>query len=154
MGEEAHGDEASRANVSNSFLFKGPTVVAALVCGVAAVFSVSIGVALYMSPASLEGTLLVSLSSGNPPSGALFGAFGVVNMLLGCVYVISATLLWSETHWVKGVYVGMIVSIVGMVWSGLATTFAPGIAAAGMIVNVLIATLLATETWEARRGTR
>ncbi|MDG6960490.1 MAG: hypothetical protein JRM89_04335 [Nitrososphaerota archaeon] len=154
MEGDPHGEEGGRASVSNSFLFKGPTVVAALVCGVAAVFSVAIGVAMATSPGSLEGTLLVNLSAGTSPSNGLLGGFGTVNVALGVVYVLSATLLWSETHWVKGVYVGMIVSIVGMVWSGLATTFAPGIAAAGMIVNVLIATLLATETWEARRGTK
>lgn len=141
-----------RGASSDSFLFKGPTVVAALVCAATAVFSVAIGVAMMTAPDTLQGTFLVSLSGGHPLSQGLLNSVGSLTVALGAAYVVSASLLWSEVHWVKGVYVGMMVSIIGMLGSGLETTFAPGIAAAGMIVNVLIVTLLATETWEARRG--
>ena len=153
MGKE-ETEEEMRVAESNSFLFKGPTVVAALVCAVAAVFYYGIGIGIIFSSGYLQGTFLVDLSTGGAPSQGLLNVVGAVIVTLGLTYVISAYLLWSEKHWVKGVYAGIVVSIVGMLESGLDTTFAPGIAAAGMIVNVLIVTLLATETWEARRGTK
>ncbi|MDG7007261.1 MAG: hypothetical protein JRN06_03320 [Nitrososphaerota archaeon] len=151
MGEH-EGVEGARRADSASLLFKGPTVVAALVCFVAAVFTAAAGVAIAFASNDLQGTLLVSLSSGDLPSQGLLDLVGAVMVGLGAGYVISGVLLWSEVHWVKGVYVGLIVSMVGMVASGLGTTLAPGMAAAGMIIDVLIVTLLATETWEARRG--
>lgn len=152
MTEEQGSEERKRTVVANSLLFKGPTVVAALVCAVAAVFSMAVGAVIATNPQSLEGTFLVDFASGNSALLGLLSGIGVVMLALGAAYVASAVLLWSETHWVRGVYLGIVVSIVGMVWSGLETTFAPGVAAAGMIVNVMIITLLATETWEARRG--
>lgn len=152
MGVESGAVEEGRRADSGSLLFKGPTVVAALVCFVAAAFTASAGVAVVFASGSLKGTFLVSLSGGDLPSQGLLDLIGVVMIGLGAGYVISGVLLWSEVHWVKGVYVGLIFSMVGMVASGLGTTLAPGMAAAGMIVNVLIVTLLATETWEARRG--
>ncbi len=138
--------------MSRSLLFKGPTVVAALVCLVAAIFSAAIGVALMIAPSDLEGTFLISISNGSPLSQSLQNLAGVMMLVLAVVYVVSAVLLWSEVYWIKGIYVGIVVSVIGTVGSGLGTTFAPGIAAAGMIINVLIVTLLATETWEARRA--
>ncbi len=152
MGGEQDKIEERREAVSKSLLFKGPTVVAAIVCIVAAFASAAIGAAFMFAPSDLQGTFLISLSNGNLPSQSLLNLAGGVMVMLAVVYVVSAVLLWSEVHWIKGIYAGMIVSIIGMVGSGLGTTFAPGIAAAGMIVNVLIVTLLATETWEARRG--
>lgn len=146
--------EHRREAETKSLLFKGPTVVAALVCAVAAVFSYGAGIAIIFTPGSLQGTFLINLTTGSEPSQGFLNVVGAVIVALGALYVISAYLLWSEVHWVKGVYAGIVVSIVGMLVSGLETTFAPGFAAAGMIVNVLIVTLLATETWEARRGAR
>ncbi|MDG6988458.1 MAG: hypothetical protein JRN21_03940 [Nitrososphaerota archaeon] len=151
---EEENEKRRNDAIKNSFLFKGPTVVAALVCAVAAVFSISVGTAIVTSPGALQGTFLVNLSTGNGVSRGLLGGFGIVLLVLGVIYVASAALLWSEIHWIKGVYVGIVASIIGMVWSGIGTTFAPGIAAAGMLVNVLIVTLLATETWEATRGVK
>ena len=153
MGENEAVEEGRRAD-SASLLFKGPTVVAALVCFVAAVFTAAAGLAIAFASADLQGTFLVSLSSGGLPSQGLLDMVGAVRIGLGAGYVASGVLLWSVVHWVKGVYAGLIVSMVGMVASGLGTTLAPGMAAAGMIVIVLIVTLLATETWEARRGTK
>ncbi len=152
MGGEHEGGEEARRGDSASLLFKGPTVVAALVCWVAAVFSAAAGAAIALAPSDLQGTFLVSLSTGSIPSQGFLDLVGAVMVGLGIGYVISGVLLWSEVYWIKGIYVGMIVSMVGMVGSGLGTTLAPGMAAAGMIINVLIITLLATETWEARRG--
>jgi hypothetical protein len=152
MGVEQNNAQGRKDDEGESLLFKGPTVVAALVCIVAAVFSFGTGMAFLFAPDPLQGTLLINLSNGSAPSGSLLDLLGVVLVALGIVYVISAALLWSEAHWIKGVYAGIIVSIVGTLVSGLGTTLAPGIAAAGMIVNVLIVTLLATETWEARRA--
>lgn len=150
MGEQEK--EKERRNASGSLLFKGPTVVAALVCFVAALFALGVGAAIISSPSSLEGSLLVSLSSSAQlPAGEL-ELMGGTMVALGVAYIFSAVLLWSEVHWIKGVYAGIIVSMVGTVAAGLGTTVAPGIAAAGMIINVLIVTLLATETWEARRS--
>ena len=151
MGEH-EGVEGARRADSASLLFKGPTVVAALVCFVAAVFTAAAGVAIAFASGDLQGTLLVSLSSGDLPSQGLLDLVGAVMVGAGAGYGVSGVLLWSEVHWIKGVYAGLIVSMVGMVSSGLGTTLAPGMAAAGMIINVLIVTLLATETWEARRG--
>ncbi|MDG7012637.1 MAG: hypothetical protein JRN46_00250 [Nitrososphaerota archaeon] len=153
MGRGEETEEERRVADGNSLLFKGPTVVAALVCAVAAAFSYGVGIGIIFAPAYLQGIFLVDLSTGNAPSQGLLNIVGAVIVTLGLAYVISAYLLWSEKHWIKGVYAGIVVSIVGMLESGLDTTFAPGIAAAGMILNVLIVTLLATETWEARRGT-
>lgn len=153
MGEEEKTGERRVAD-NRSLLFKGPTVVAALVCAVSAVFFFGVGIAVVSAPNLLRGTFLVDLSTGSAPSQVLLNVVGAVLAILGLTYVISAYLLWSERHWVKGVYAGIIVSVVGMLESGLDTTFAPGIAAAGMILNVLIVTLLATETWEARRGAK
>ncbi|MDG6898486.1 MAG: hypothetical protein JRN24_01980 [Nitrososphaerota archaeon] len=153
MGEQELVEERRRSGGS-SLLFKGPTVVAALVCWVAAVFSGAAGAAITLAPSELQGTFLVSLSNGSLPSQGLLDLVGVIMVALGVGYVGSGILLWSELYWIKGIYVGMIVSMVGMVVSGLGTTLAPGMAAAGMIINVLIVTLLATETWEARRGMR
>ncbi|MCL5672591.1 MAG: hypothetical protein JRN56_04710 [Nitrososphaerota archaeon] len=151
MIEREEESKEMRVAESNSLLFKGPTVVAALVCAVAAVFFYGVGIGIIFAPVYLQGTFLVDLSTGNAPSQGLLNVVGAVIVTLGLAYVISAYLLWSEKHWIKGVYAGIVVSIVGMLESGLDTTFAPGMAAAGMIVNVLIVTLLATETWEARR---
>jgi hypothetical protein len=152
MEKEEMKAERRREADGQSLLFKGPTVVAALVCGVSALFYFGTGIAFVSAPGDLQGTLLISLSNGTSPSAGLLDPVGAIMMTLGAAYVVSAYLLWSEAHWIKGVYAGILVSIVGMVVSGLGTTFAPGIAAAGMIVNVLIVTLLATETWEARRA--
>ena len=152
-GELAH-EETGKEVVGRSLLFKGPTVVAALVCGVAAVFSTALAVAFVFSPGALRGTFIVDLSNGSAPSQEVLNIVGFVLMALGVMYAVSAVLLWSEVHWIRGVYVGIVVSMVGMLWSGLGTTFAPGVAAAGMLLNVLIITLLATETWEATRGIR
>lgn len=150
MGKEERVER--READSKSLLFKGPTVVAALVCIVAAIFSVALGAVIVYAPGALEGTFLISLSGGGPASRGLLNLVGGSMVALGALYVVAAFLLWSEVHWIKGVYVGIIVSSVGTLASGLDTTIAPGIAAAGMILNVLIVTLLATETWEARRG--
>ncbi|MDG7009008.1 MAG: hypothetical protein JRN06_12420 [Nitrososphaerota archaeon] len=150
MGEESEIDARKEA-LKKSLLFKGPTVVAALVCWVAFAFSDATGVALVLAPKDLSGTFLVG-AGGSLPSQGILDAMGVMMVILGLLYVVSGILLWSEVHWIKGVYVGIIVSVVGMVGSGLGTVFAPGLAATGMIVNVLIVTLLATETWEATRG--
>lgn len=150
MGEQE--SEKRRREASGSLLFKGPTVVAALVCFVAALFSIAVGAAVLASPASLQGSLLVNLAGGDALPQGDIGLIGGTLVGLGVAYAFSAVLLWSEVHWVKGVYAGIIVSMVGTVAAGLGTTLAPGIAAAGMIINVLIITLLATETWEARRS--
>ena len=99
MGEEKTAQERRKAE-SRSFLFRGPTVVAALVCAVSAVFSVAVGAALVSAPSALEGTLLVSLSNGNPPPQGLLNAVGGVMLLLAFAYVVSAGLLWSEVHWI------------------------------------------------------
>ncbi len=152
MDKEEDESEARRAAIKKSLLFKGPTVVAALVCWVAFAFSDAAGVAMVLAPNDLSGTFLISSSGGALPSQYVLDLLGVVMVLLGVMYVVSGILLWSEVHWIKGVYVGIIVSVVGMVGSGLGTVFAPGLAATGMIINVLIVTLLATETWEATRG--
>ncbi|MDE1854254.1 MAG: hypothetical protein KGI38_10995 [Thaumarchaeota archaeon] len=152
MDGEQNKAEVRNAAERKSLLFKGPTVVAALVCVVAAAFSTGVGIAFLYTPGALQGTFLISLSNGSSPSQGLLNLVGILLVALGLAYVVSAVLLWSETHWIKGIYAGMMVSILGMLGAGLGTTFAPGIAAAGMIVNVLIVTLLATETWEARRG--
>lgn len=151
MGEsESEGEE--RRGVGGSLLFKGPTVVAALVCLVAALFALVVGTMVLFMPDALQGSLLVDLAGGGKlPAGDLV-LIGGTMVVLGVLYVISAVLLWSEVQWIRGVYVGIVVSMVGTVVSGLGTTLAPGIAAAGMIINVLIVTLLATETWEARRA--
>lgn len=151
MGEEETHERRSDA-VSGSLLFKGPTVVAALVCLVAAIFSLGVGSVIIVSPGQLQGSILVNLSGGGQlPQGDL-NLIGGAMVALGFLYVVSAVLLWSEVQWIRGVYVGIVVSMLGTVVSGLGTTLAPGVAAAGMIINVLIVTLLATETWEARRG--
>ena len=152
MGEKENKTEERSGTVSKSLLFKGPTVIAALVCFVAALFSVAVGAAVFYTPGGVQGTFLINLSNGNPLPQGLLDTVGSAMVGLGVLYGLSALLLWSEVHWIKGVYAGIIVSMVGMVVSGLSTTFAPGIAATGMIVNVLIITLLATETWEATRG--
>lgn len=152
-GEETRSEERMEA-ISRSFLFKGPTVVAALVCLVAALFSVAVGVAVAYTPSNLQGTFLVTLSNGAPLPQGLLNTVGGVMIALGVLYALSALLLFSEQHWIKGVYAGIVVSMVGMLVSGLSTTFAPGIAASGLIINVLIVTLLATETWEATRGVK
>ncbi len=152
MGEAENEGEKRREAMKKSLLFKGPTVVAALVCFVAFAFSDATGIAMVLAPSMLQGTFLVPATVGTAPSQGLLDAVGIVMGILGVLYVVSGILLWSEVHWIKGVYAGIIVSIVGMVGAGLATVFAPGIAATGMIINVLIVTLLATETWEATRG--
>jgi hypothetical protein len=151
MGESSK-EEGRREMAKGSLLFKGPTVVAALVCFVAALFAVSVGVAVVTSPGSFQGSLLLNLGGGGQLSQGSIDLIGGTMVALGLMYTASAVLLWSEVHWIKGVYAGIIVSMVGTVASGLGTTLAPGIAAAGMIINVLIITLLATETWEARRA--
>ncbi|MDG6910072.1 MAG: hypothetical protein JRN08_06855 [Nitrososphaerota archaeon] len=152
MGEEVDESEARREAIKKSLLFKGPTVVAALVCWVAFAYSDAAGVAMVLAPSDLMGTFLVGGTGGGLPSQGVLDLVGVVMVILGVMYVVSGILLWSEVHWIKGVYVGIIVSVLGMVGSGLGTVFAPGLAATGMIINVLIVTLLATETWEATRG--
>jgi hypothetical protein len=151
MGKEESEIEARREAIKKSLLFKGPTVVAALVCFVAFAFAESAGLAMVFAPYALQGTFLIGEGSGLP-SHELLSLMGAVLAVLGVLYVASGVLLWSEVHWIKGVYAGIIVSVVGMVGAGLGTVFAPGIAATGMIINVLIVTLLATETWEATRG--
>jgi hypothetical protein len=153
MADENKG-EGRREVAKGSLLFKGPTVVAALVCFVAALFSVAVGAAIVVSPSSFEGSLIINLAGGSQLSVASANLMGGIMILLGLMYAFSAVLLWSEVHWVRGVYAGIIVSMLGTVAAGLGTTLAPGIAAAGMIINVLIITLLATETWEARRAMR
>lgn len=154
MGEEESEGEKRQAAMKRSLLFKGPTVVAALVCFVAFAYSIATGVAIMVAPAALQGTFLLPTTGGNAPSQGFLDIMGVVMGILGFLYVVSGALLWSEVYWIKGVYAGIVVSIVGMVGAGLWTVFAPGIAATGMIINVLIVTLLATETWEATRGMR
>lgn len=153
MGGEEKAEERMEA-IRGSFLFKGPTVVAALVCLIAALFSVVVGVAVISTPSGLQGTFLLSLPNGNPLSQAFLNLVGEAMVALGVLYALSALLLFSEVHWIKGVYAGIVVSMVGIVVSGLSTSFAPGIAASGLIINVLIVTLLATETWEATRGVK
>ena len=152
MGETESESEKRKEAMKKSLLFKGPTVVAALVCFVAFAFSDATGVAMVLAPSTLQGTFFVPVASGAGPSQGLLDAVGIVMGILGIFYAVSGILLWSEVHWIKGVYAGIVVSIVGMVGAGLSTVFAPGIAATGMIINVLIVTLLATETWEATRG--
>ena len=154
MSEEEREREARNDAIRKSLLFKGPTVVAALVCFVAFAFSDAVGVGMVLAPGALQGTFLIDLSNGALPSQVLLDSMGVVMVVLGVMYVVSGILLWSEEHWIKGVYIGIVVSVLGMVGSGLGTTFAPGVAATGMIINVLIVTLLATETWEATRGVK
>ena len=151
MGEEDRAGE-ERKVASGSLLFKGPTVVAALVCLVAALFAGVVGAMILVTPDALQGSILINLSGGGKLPTEDLLLIGGTMIVLGVLYVISAVLLWSEVQWIRGVYVGIVVSMVGTVVSGLGTTLAPGIAAAGMIINVLIVTLLATETWEARRA--
>jgi len=134
-----------------SLLFKGPTVVAAIVCFVAGLFSFGIGFLALGSPSTLQGTFLINLSNGRQVSTGLLDLIGAVTIGIGIFYFLSGWLLWSKTHWITGIYVGIMVSVFGTAASGLGTTFAPGAAAAGMIINVLIVTLLATETWEESR---
>ena len=152
-GEESESEKREEA-IRKSLLFKGPTVVAALVCFVAFAYSDVAGVVMVFAPSDLQGTFLVGGTGGSLPSQAALDTIGIVMVLLGVMYVVSGALLWSEVHWIKGVYAGIIVSVVGMVGSGLGTVIAPGFAATGMIINVLIVTLLATETWEATRGVK
>ncbi|HKT22794.1 MAG TPA: hypothetical protein VJR06_09335 [Nitrososphaerales archaeon] len=154
MGKEEDESEARKEAIKKSLLFKGPTVVAALVCWVAFAFADASGVAMVLAPQDLAGTFLITGVGGALPSQAVLDLLGVAMVILGLLYVVSGILLWSEVHWIKGVYVGIVVSVVGMVASGLGTVFAPGLAATGMIINVLIVTLLATETWEATRGVK
>jgi hypothetical protein len=151
VGKE-DGEVEERRVASGSLLFKGPTVVAALVCLVAALFAGAVGAMILVTPDALQGSILINLSGGGKLPSADLLLIGGTMVVLGVLYVISAALLWSEVQWIRGVYVGIVVSMVGTVVSGLGTTLAPGIAAAGMIINVLIVTLLATETWEARRA--
>lgn len=151
MQEHKDAEEMKEAE-RRSLIFKGPTVVAALVCFVAALFAVGLGLVVFTVPSDLQGTFFVNLSNGNPVSRGLLELIGVVLVILGGGYVLSGALLWSKAHWIKGVYVGIMVSIVGMLASGLATTFAPGLAASGLVLNILIVTLVATETWEESRG--
>ena len=143
--------EARQAE-KRSLLFRGPTVVAALVCFVSAAFTFPIGVVGLLIPSEIRGTLLINLSNGQPLSTLLVNALSVVLIVLGATYVLTGVFLWSSKLWIKGIYIGITVSIVGAVVAGLGTTFAPGAAAAGMIINVLIVTLLATETWEESRS--
>lgn len=150
--EEAKVVDERKEAERKSLLFRGPTVVAAMVCFVTAVFAISIGLVALIVPSDVQGTLLINLSGGQAVSGSLLDLISVVLLALGVAYVLSGVLLWSSKLWIKGIYMGMLVSIVGTVVSGLGTTFAPGGAAAGMIINVLIITLLATETWEESRG--
>ena len=151
VGVEEDIEERKRAE-AKSLIFKGPTVVAALVCFVAAVFSVGLGLIIWAVPSDLQGTFFVNLSNGIQVSSRLLNLITVVLVVLGIGYVASGALLWSKAHWIKGIYAGIMVSIVGMLASGLATTFAPGLAASGLILNILIVTLVATETWEESRG--
>jgi hypothetical protein len=134
-----------------SLLFKGPTVVAAIVCFVSGVFSIGIGFIALFASSDLQGTLLINLSNGHSISGGLLDLVGATTIGLGIAYFVAGILLWTKKYWISGIYFGIMISIVGMVASGLGTTFAPGLAAAGMIINVLIVTLLATETWEESR---
>lgn len=150
--ERRSSEEKERQAERKSLLFRGPTVVAALVCFVTAAFTFPIGLVGLVAPSDVAGTLLINLSNGQPVSTLLVDAASVILISLGAVYVLTGVFLWSSRLWIKGIYLGITVSIVGAVVSGLGTTFAPGAAAAGMIINVLIVTLLATETWEESRS--
>ncbi|MCL4519353.1 MAG: hypothetical protein M1587_09165 [Thaumarchaeota archaeon] len=151
MEERKASEEEARQVERRSALFRGPTVVAALVCFVTAAFTFSIGAVGLIVPSDVQNTLLINLSNGQPVSD-LVDIMSLVLIVLGVAYVLTGVLLWSSGSWIKGIYIGIAVSIVGTVVSGLSTTFAPGAAAAGMIINVLIVTLLATETWEESRS--
>ena len=150
--KEQDDAEARKAAERRSVLFKGPTVVAALVCYVAGVFCLIIGLVTSAAFTFIKGSLLLSLANGQTISSGLQELITVVMIALGVAYFASGAMLWSKRLWIKGIYVGIMVSIVGMVVSAMGTTFAPGAAASGMVINVLIVTLLATETWEAARG--
>lgn len=149
--ERRTSEEEHRQEERQSILFRGPTVVAALVCFVTAAFTFSIGAVGLAVPSDVQSTLLVNLSSGQLSSNFV-NIMSVVLIVLSVAYIATGVLLWSSRSWIKGIYVGIAVSIIGTVVSGLATTFVPGAAAAGMIINVLIVTLLATETWEESRN--
>ena len=149
--KEARDVAERKQEEKKSLLFKGPTVVAAIVCFVSGIFSLGIGFASLFASSDLQGTLLINLSNGHSISGGLLDLVGATTISIGIAYFASGILLWSKKHWIMGIYFGIMISIVGMVASGLGTTFAPGLAAAGMIINVLIVTLLATETWEESR---
>ena len=119
-----------------------------ILCIVSGLFSASVGLIALVQPSTLQGTLLISLAGGQAVSSALVGLAGFIMILLGVGYFASSAMLWSKSTWVRGTYLGVLVSIIGAVISGLATLFAPGAAAAGMVINILIITLLATQSWE------
>ncbi len=130
---------------------RGPTVAASLVCIIlGAVGAVTGGVAIF-APSYIEGMIvLTSLGPSTQITQGIITLVGVATLILGVFYVVSGSLLWSATRWVTGAYMGIIVSVLGTVVSGAVVLFAPGPAAAAMVVNVLIITLIATETWEER----
>ena len=94
--------------------------------------------------------VLTSLGPSTQITQGIITIVGVATLILGIFYVVSGALLWSATRWVQGAYMGIVVSVLGTVISGAVVLFAPGPAAAAMVVNVLIITLIATETWEER----
>ena len=128
MEEQKNAEDRKEAE-RKSPLFNGPTVVAALVCFVAALFSAAMGLAALLAPSDVRGSLLINLANGQTISNGFLELLGVVMIALGGAYILSGALLWSKVYWIKGIYFGIMVSIAGLVVSGFGTTFAPGAAA-------------------------
>ena len=115
------------------------------------VFSIVLGVLSLLAPSSLQGVVVINALVQNQPLGSLFvSLLGPVSLSLGVLYMIAGLFLWSPMRWSKGAYLAIIVAVIGTIEGGLAATFAPGAAASGMVINVLLITLIATETWEER----
>jgi hypothetical protein len=135
----------------NRLMRGGPTVAAALVCFVSGVFSITFGLSALLLPKDLVGIFLISpIGSSGTQVSSVFELSGIALTVLGIVYIAAGIFLWSPKMWARGAYLGIIVSIVGTIISGVSVTYEPGIAAAGLVVNILIITMIATETWEER----
>lgn len=128
----------------------GPTIAAAIVCFVSGVFSLSLGLFIMLAPKDLQGIVFMSLTASNSPisTSSILGITSFVTVILGILYFAAGALLWSYTQWARGAYLGIVVSILGTGLSGLGVTFAPGAASAGLVINILIITMIATEAWE------
>ncbi len=153
--ETSESNEKSSQIENNHSMRRGPTIAAALVCLVTGVFGVLLGVLLLIAPKQTVELIALSPSSNSPfLSSFTLELGGLIITILGVAYLVSALLLWSITRWVNGAYLGIIVSMFGTIVSGLGVTFAPGPAASGLVVNVLIITMIATETWEEKMLSR
>lgn len=135
----------------NRLMRGGPTVAAALVCFVSGIFSITFGLSVLLLPKDLVGVFLIApIGSSGTLASSVFELSGMGTTVLGIVYIIAGIFLWSPKMWARGAYLGIVVSIVGTIISGISVTYEPGIAAAGLVVNILIITMIATETWEER----